>query len=324
MSYNELSISYDFISTGKSILKKEIDCLKKLNKCIDVNFHNACKLILYCTGKVITMGVGKSGHIAKKIAATFSSTGTPSFFIHPNDAGHGDLGMISSNDIIMILSNSGESRELLVLIPALKYLKVNIISITRNIGNTISKISQVNIYTNIIQEVCIFGLAPTTSTTAMLIIGDTLAITLSKVKKFTLNKFILSHPEGTIKNTNLIKVNDVMRNVKDLPVIHQDSSLYEVMKKINNFLGIVIICSQDNNVIGIVTNKDIKNFLLNNTANLKQTKVSLIMKTNLISIKSNQPLINAINLIKLNKIKNLIVIDNCKLIGIINIYDIFV
>ncbi|MCV2518777.1 MAG: KpsF/GutQ family sugar-phosphate isomerase [Candidatus Lightella neohaematopini] len=323
MSYNELLVSSDFISTGKSILKKEIDCLKKLSECIDVNFHHACKLILHCTGKVITMGVGKSGHIAKKIAATFSSTGTPSFFIHPNDAGHGDLGMISSNDIIIILSNSGESRELLVLIPTLKYLKVNIISITRNIGNTISKISKVNIYTNIIQEVCIFGLAPTTSTTAMLVIGDTLAITLSKIRKFTLNKFILSHPEGTIKNTNLIKVSDVMRNIKDLQVMRSDSSLYEVIQKIDNFLGIVIICSKDNHVVGIVTNKDIKNFLLDNN-NLKQTKVSSIMKTNLISIKSNQPLINAINLIKLNKIKNLIVIDNYKLIGIINIYDIFV
>ncbi|MCV2525179.1 MAG: KpsF/GutQ family sugar-phosphate isomerase [Candidatus Lightella neohaematopini] len=323
MSYNELLVSCNFISIGKSILKQEIDCLKNLSKCIDINFHNACKLILYCTGKVITMGVGKSGHIAKKIAATFSSTGTPSFFIHPNDAGHGDLGMISSNDIIVILSNSGESRELLVLIPALKHLKVNIISITRNIGNTISKISQVNIYTNIIQEVCIFGLAPTTSTTAMLVIGDTLAITLSKIRKFTLNKFILSHPEGTIKNTNLIKVSDVMRDVKDLPVMYHDNSLYEVIQKINNSLGIVIIYNKDNNVIGIVTNKDIKNFLLNNS-NLKQTKVLSIMKTNLISITSNQPLINAINLIKLNKIKNLIVIDNCKLTGIINIYDIFV
>ncbi|MCV2525487.1 MAG: SIS domain-containing protein, partial [Candidatus Lightella neohaematopini] len=220
MSFNKLLMPYDFISTGKSILRKEINCLKKLNRCIDINFHNACQLILYCTGKVITMGVGKSGHIAKKIAATFSSTGTPSFFIHPNDAGHGDLGMISNNDIIIILSNSGESRELLVLIPTLKYLKVDIISITRNTGSTIGKISKVNIYTNIMQEVCIFGLAPTTSTAAMLIIGDTLAITLSKVKKFTLNKFILSHPEGTIKNTNLIKVGDVMRNIKDLPVIY--------------------------------------------------------------------------------------------------------
>ncbi|MCV2528473.1 MAG: KpsF/GutQ family sugar-phosphate isomerase [Candidatus Lightella neohaematopini] len=322
MSFNKLLMSYDFISTGKSILRKEINCLKKLNKCIDINFHNACQLILYCTGKVITMGVGKSGHIAKKIAATFSSTGTPSFFIHPNDAGHGDLGMISSNDIIVILSNSGESRELLVLIPTLKYLKVNIISITRNTGSTIGKISKVNIYTNITQEVCIFGLAPTTSTAAMLIIGDTLAITLSKVKKFTLNKFILSHPEGTIKNTNLIKVSDVMRNIKDLPIIYSNISLYEVMKKINNYLGIVIICNKDNNVIGIITNKDIKNFLFKNI-NLKQISVSLVMKTNLISIGPNQPLINAINLIKLNRIKNLIVIDNYKLIGIINIYDIF-
>ncbi|MCV2531136.1 MAG: KpsF/GutQ family sugar-phosphate isomerase [Candidatus Lightella neohaematopini] len=323
MSLNKISIFDDFISTGKSILKKEIDYLKKLYKCIDVNFHNACKLILYCTGKVITMGVGKSGHIAKKIAATFSSTGTPSFFIHPSDAGHGDLGMISSNDIIVILSNSGESRELLVLIPTLKYLKVNIISITRSIGSTISKISKVNICTNIMQEVCMFGLAPTTSAVAMLIIGDTLAITLSKVKNFTLSKFILSHPEGTIKNTNLIKVSDVMRNVKDVPIVYHDTSLYEVMKKINNYLGIVIIFNKNNNVIGIVTNKDIKNFLFKNS-NLKQTNISLVMKTNLISIESTQPLINAINLIKLNRIKNLIVIDNYKLIGIINIYDIFI
>ncbi len=188
----------NFYEIGKQVFNKEVTELKKLEQVFDENFNKACELISYTTGRVIVSGVGKSGHIASKIAATMASTGTPAFFVHPNEACHGDLGMITNDDIIIAISHSGQSSELLTILPILKSRGVKIITITSNKESSMAKIADVHLCTYVNEEAGPLNLAPTSSTTSTLVLGDTLAISISKMKNFTTDDFAMSHPGGAL------------------------------------------------------------------------------------------------------------------------------
>ena len=187
----------DFITRGKQVLVIEKQAIKQLEQYIDQNFQNACQLMFDCTGRIIVIGMGKSGHIGNKIAATLASTGTPSFFVHPGEASHGDLGMITSQDVVILISNSGETSEVINIIPVLKRIGAKMVSMSGNIDSSLAKLSDVHVCIKVEQEACPLGLAPTASTTATLVMGDAFAVALLEARGFTADDFALSHPGGS-------------------------------------------------------------------------------------------------------------------------------
>lgn len=217
MSQIDLQPGFDFQQAGKEVLKIEREGLDQLDQYINTDFSAACEKMFYCQGKVVVMGMGKSGHIGKKMAATFASTGTPSFFVHPGEASHGDLGMVSAQDIVIAISNSGESNEILALIPVLKRLQVPLICITSRPESSMGKAADVHLCVKVPQEACPLGLAPTSSTTATLVMGDALAVALLKARGFTAEDFALSHPGGALGRKLLLRVSDIMHSGDEIP-----------------------------------------------------------------------------------------------------------
>lgn len=322
MKYLYKSHKFNFQEIGKKVLKIEISCLKEIEKYINYSFQLACEFLLKCKGKVILMGMGKSGHIAKKIASTFSSMGTSSFFVHPGEANHGDLGMITIKDIVIILSNSGESKEISSLIPFFKFNKIKIICITSKLNSTIGKIADINLCTKISKEACLLKLAPTSSTTAMLVMGDALAIALSKAKNFKKRDFALFHPGGILGRKLLMRVSDVMNINKEIPCINKKSSLLDVVLKMiyKNFKTTIVV-DDDMNIEGVF-NKHNLNKIFNMNINLKTTNIIDFINHEIISVCSNTLLKDAFILMKNNKMSSVIVSDNKKLLGILSIKDI--
>lgn len=232
MSHFELQPGFDFQSAGRQVLSIERDSLAQLDQYIDDNFSRACEKMFYCHGKVVVMGMGKSGHIGCKMAATFASTGTPAFFVHPGEASHGDLGMITAQDIVIAISNSGESHEILALIPVLKRLQVCLICMTGNPESTMAKAADIHLCVHVPQEACPLGLAPTSSTTATLVMGDALAVALLKARGFTAEDFALSHPGGALGRKLLLRINDIMHTGDEIPRVGQDASLRDALLEI--------------------------------------------------------------------------------------------
>lgn len=206
MSHVELQPGFDFQQAGKEVLAIERECLAELDQYINQNFTLACEKMFWCKGKVVVMGMGKSGHIGRKMAATFASTGTPSFFVHPGEAAHGDLGMVTPQDVVIAISNSGESSEITALIPVLKRLHVPLICITGRPKSSMARAADVHLCVKVAKEACPLGLAPTSSTTATLVMGDALAVALLKARGFTAEDFALSHPGGALGRKLLLRV----------------------------------------------------------------------------------------------------------------------
>lgn len=210
MSYEPLTTDFDFTAAGKKVLAIEKEGLAQLDQYINEDFHRACKAIMSCNGKVAVMGMGKSGHIGRKIASTFASTGTPAFFVHPGEASHGDLGMISHQDIVIALSNSGESKEIQILIPILKHLQIPLICMTSKPQSTMGIAADIHLCVCVPKEACPFGLTPTASTTAALTMGDALAVALLQAQDFTPKDFARSHPGGALGHKLLLSISDIM------------------------------------------------------------------------------------------------------------------
>jgi arabinose-5-phosphate isomerase len=310
------------IALGKAVIAAEAQALLALNNRINNNFYEACELILSCKGRVIVTGMGKSGHIGGKIAATFASTGTPSFFVHPGEAGHGDLGMITSMDIIVALSNSGETREIITLVPVIKRLGVKLIVFSGDPNSTLGKNADIFIDTRVEKEACPLGLAPTTSTTVTLAMGDALAVALLESRGFSKEDFALSHPGGTIGRKLLLRVFDIMHTDNEIPVIEESTLLSEALIEMSRKgLGATVIANQRKQVLGIFTDGDIRR-VLDANVDIKTAMVEEHMTAGCKTIGFDSLAVEALKMMNDYKINALPVIDeHGALAGIVNMHD---
>jgi len=257
--------SQQIIDFAQNILSIEAEEINNAKSTIDEKFVELAKLILSCRGRIVLSGMGKSGHIARKIASTFSSTGTAAFFMHPGEASHGDLGMIQREDIVIFFSNSGKSDELTAIIPNIKRIGAKIISITNNNASFLTSESDIHINLNVKKEACPLGLAPTASSTVALAFGDALALSVLDLKEFTAEDFIRSHPGGNLGKNILLKVSDIMRKGKEIPIISISQSIGDAIKEISNkLLGFTAVVNKNSQPIGIFTDGDLRRALLKN------------------------------------------------------------
>lgn len=314
--------SQDIIASAKRTLKLEADALNNLADILDEQFVGAVDRILACKGKIIITGMGKSGLVGRKIAATLASTGSPSFYLHPGEAFHGDLGMISPEDVVLALSHSGETDEVLKIVPFIHSNGNVLISITSNPNSTLAKNSDLHLNTGVKEEACVLRLAPTTSTTAQLALGDALAIALMEAREFTAMDFARLHPGGSLGRRLLMTVGNVMRS-HDLPVVSPDCGAVEMIHKVSRGgLGLIVIV--DNGQIeGIVTDGDIRRAMESREAEFFKIKAIDIATRSPKSVNVNAKLIEAERLMTQNKVNSLLVTDDeGTLCGVIQIYDI--
>ncbi|MGL5311838.1 MAG: KpsF/GutQ family sugar-phosphate isomerase [Peptostreptococcaceae bacterium] len=255
----------DIIRLGKEIFQVEISELQRLGNSLDENFKNVIEILLNTKGKVVVCGIGKSGLIGKKIAATLMSTGTSAVFLNAAEASHGDLGMINSEDIVLLISNSGTSSEVISILPSLKIIGCIVIALTGNLDSTLAKESHYKLYTGVTKEVCPLNIAPTSSTTALLLIGDAIAITLMKLKNFKSENFAVFHPGGALGRRLLTKIEDIMIPISNLPLITEETPIFKIIEKLaKTRVGAVLIVDSKNlsKLIGIITDGDLKRFLI--------------------------------------------------------------
>ena len=307
---------------GQAVIQTEQVELSALIKRIDNKFVDACNIILQCDGRTVVTGMGKSGHIANKIAATLASTGTPSFFVHPGEASHGDLGMITTDDVVIALSNSGETDEIVALLPVIKRLNTPLITLTGNPDSTLAKTSTVNIDVSVKKEACPLGLAPTSSTTATLAMGDAIAIALLESRGFSENDFALSHPGGTLGRRLLLRVNDIMHTGEEIPKVNESATLGEALVEMSKKgLGVTTIVNKDGVVLGIFTDGDLRR-ALDSGADFKNCYVKDVMTKNGKQIIVDSLAASALALMENHRINALVVVDKKnKLCGILNMHD---
>ena len=305
---------------AKSVIQTEADSILLLNDRIDQNFVDACQLLASCQGKVILIGIGKSGHIAKKIASTFSSTGTPSFFMHPGEAGHGDLGMVNCNDVLVIISYSGESDEILTLLPGIKRLNVPIISMTGNAQSSIAESSAFHLDVSVEKEACPHNLAPTSSTTVALVMGDAIAISLISTHNFTADDFAMSHPSGALGRRLLTFVSSIMKTGEDIPIVSVETSLLNSLLVMSQkALGMVLIVD-NNKLIGIFTDGDLRRTIESNM-NFQELTIQKVMTRNCKSIGANEPALKAIEMMEKFSLNSLPVVDSDnQVVGALNMH----
>ena len=311
----------NFINSALKVIQIEGKAILGLQDQIEETFNDLCSNILAMKGKLILMGIGKSGHIAQKISATLSSTGTPSFFIHPTEAAHGDLGMVDKKDAILILSNSGETKEIIEILPALKRCAGSIFTVTNNAESTIAKTGDINVLIKANEEACPLDLAPTSSTTLALVFGDALAVSLLEHRGFTKDDFAKSHPAGQLgkKLTTLVKDIAIMGN--NTPVVSKDASLKDALIEITEKkLGITLV-TDGKKIIGIFTDGDLRR-CLNQEKDLLKTSIGTVMTNNFKSIAHDALAIDAAEIMEKNKIFTLVVTqteDNSR--GIITMHQ---
>lgn len=319
MKQNNLAPS-DYIQDAIDAIRTEQRALDLLIDELDERFVNACQVILNCSGRVVVTGMGKSGHIGRKIAATFASTGTPAFFMHPGEAGHGDLGMLVQGDVLIAISNSGESDEIRMLLPVVKQLNIPLISISRDKRGILPKSADITLTLGLSEEACPLGLAPTSSTTATLALGDALAVALLHARGFTSHDFALSHPAGALGRRLLTHVSDIM-HTNHLPVVHHQSTLNETLLVMTSGrLGLAVVVDDDSKVVGIFTDGDLRRKLAEHT-NLTVEIQTLMTKTPK-SVDQQMRASDALSLMNENAISQLLVLKDRQLIGVISIHDI--
>ena len=319
MKQNNLAPS-DYIQDAIDAICTEQRALELLIDELDERFVNACQTILNCSGRVVVTGMGKSGHIGRKIAATFASTGTPAFFMHPGEAGHGDLGMLVQGDVLIAISNSGESDEIRMLLPVVKQLNIPLISISRDKRGILPRSADIALTLGLSEEACPLGLAPTSSTTATLALGDALAVALLHARGFTSHDFALSHPAGALGRRLLTRVSDIM-HTDHLPVVHHQSSLNETLLVMTSGrLGLAVVVDDDGKVVGIFTDGDLRRKLAEHT-NLTVEIQTLMTKTPK-SVDQQMRAFDALSLMNENAISQLLVLKDRQLIGVIGIHDI--
>ncbi|WP_292569772.1 KpsF/GutQ family sugar-phosphate isomerase [Methylomonas sp.] len=312
----------DIQALAIAVIQTEMKAVAKLAERIDERFIRACHLLLSCKGRVVVTGMGKSGHIAGKIAATLASTGTPAFFVHPGEASHGDLGMITRQDVVLALSNSGETEEILTILPIIKRLGVPLIAMTGNAESALARLASVHIDVGVEQEACPLGLAPTSSTTAALVMGDALAVSLLQSKGFTRDDFALSHPGGSLGRRLLLQVSDIMHRDAEVPMVN-DSVLVSkaLLEMTEKKLGMTAVIDETRRVMGIFTDGDLRRMLEKNL-DVRVTRVANVMTHPCTVIASDMLAAEAMQIMETKKINALLVVDeNRRLQGALNMHD---
>ena len=298
-----------FATSARRTIKMESEAVAALEERIGADFERACELLLQIQGRVIVTGMGKSGHIARKIAATLASTGTPAFFVHPGEASHGDMGMITPQDSVIALSNSGAVAEIVSLLPLLKRMGTRLISMTGNDQSALAKASDVHLNTGVETEACPLDLAPTSSTTTALVMGDALAIALLEARGFTADDFAFSHPGGTLGKKLLLKVEDVMRSGEAIPQVEPDTPLSEALLEISNKgLGMTTVLDKQGQLAGIFTDGDLRR-TLKARIDINETPMARLMSTGAKTATPGMLAAEAMRIMEENEISSLVVVN---------------
>lgn len=315
-------MTHDFIRSALRTIDIEAKAIEQLAPQLDEQFSIACELILKCQGRVIVTGMGKSGHIGKKIAATLASTGTPSFYVHPAEASHGDMGMITASDVVIALSNSGTTREVLTLLPLIKRLGCPMIAMTGDPESELSQAGQANLNIAVGQEACPLGLAPTSSTTATLVMGDALAVALLEARGFSREDFAFSHPGGALGRKLLLKVSDLMHTGHRLPCTEEQTLVAEALLEVTRKgMGMTAVVDGNGQLTGVFTDGDLRRALEQNL-NFKETPIASVMTANCTVIDNDMLAAEALHIMEEKKINGLIVVDHERRpIGAINMHD---
>lgn len=310
-------------AAARRVIDIEVAAIRALSSRIDGAFTRACQLILACEGRVVVSGIGKSGHIARKIAATLASTGTPSFFVHPAEASHGDLGMITSKDLVLALSNSGETDELLTILPVIKRKGVPLVAMSGNERSSLARLADVHLDVAVAEEACPLGLAPTSSTTVALVMGDALAIALLEARGFTSDDFAASHPAGQLGRRLLVHIRDVMHTGSEIPRVVPGASVTEaLMEMTRKNLGMTAIAEADDRLCGVFTDGDLRRALDDSSVDIRTTPVSALMTANPRTVSADKLAIEAARLMENHKINGLLVVDGAGLlVGALNFHD---
>lgn len=314
---------FDFIQSIRRTVSAERDAVDALLSTLDDQaLIRACQKILKCKGRVVVTGMGKSGHIGNKIAATLASTGTPAFFVHPGEAAHGDMGMITADDVVIALSNSGESSEIATLIPLIKRLKAPLISITGNPDSTLAKAADSHLYAGVEKEACPLDLAPTSSTTVALVMGDALAVALLEARGFTAEQFAFSHPGGSLGRRLLLKVETIMHCGSQIPQVQEDTSIKEALLEMTQKgLGMTTVVNPQNQLSGIFTDGDLRR-ALDKDIDFHRTAVKDAMTQNCTTIAPDKLAAEALQIMEEKKINALVsTTENNEVIGVINMHD---
>ncbi|MFV3386309.1 MULTISPECIES: KpsF/GutQ family sugar-phosphate isomerase [Pseudomonas] len=312
----------DLIDSAQRTIRLEIEAVQELLPRINADFIKACELILSCKGRVVVVGMGKSGHIGNKIAATLASTGTTSFFVHPAEASHGDMGMITKDDIVLALSNSGSTAEIVTLLPLIKRLGIRLISMTGNPESPLAKAAEVNLDARVSQEACPLNLAPTSSTTASLVLGDALAIALLEARGFTAEDFAFSHPGGALGRRLLLKVENVMHSGESLPQVTRGTSLRDALLEMTQKgLGMTTVLEADGHLAGIFTDGDLRR-ALDKGIDVRDARIDDVMTPHGKTIRAEMLAAEALKIMEDNKISALVVVDSDdRPIGAFNLGD---
>lgn len=310
------------IELGLAVIRAETDALADLAGRIDGNFAQACRYLLGCTGRIVVIGMGKSGHIGSKIAATLASTGSPAFFVHPGEASHGDLGMITPHDVVLALSNSGETEEILTILPLIKRQGVPLITLTGNPASTLARNAEVNLDVGVAQEACPLGLAPTSSTTAALAMGDALAVALLEARGFTAEDFARSHPGGRLGRRLLLLIGDIMHTGDSLPMVPEQALLSDALLVMTRQgLGMTVVVNEARQVLGVFTDGDLRR-ALDRGVDVHATDIGAVMTRNCATVSPDTLAAEALHLMETKKINALPVVDgNGLLVGAFNMHD---
>lgn len=315
-------MTIDYCAKARAVFAIEAAAIVGLNQYLDHSFEQACQQMFECKGRIIVIGMGKSGHIGNKIAATLASTGTPSFFVHPGEASHGDLGMITKQDIVLALSNSGETNELLLIVPVLKRLGIALIAMTGNPQSTLARLADVHLCVKVEQEACPLGLAPTASTTAALVMGDALAVALLEARGFSADDFALSHPGGSLGKRLLLRLQDVMHQGEQIPQVPTSATIKQALLEISQKgLGMTAIVDEQGKLAGIFTDGDLRR-LLDLRIDIHQTLIADVMIRNCITAKADMLAAEALKIMEQKKINGLIVLSEDGIpVGAMNMHD---
>ncbi len=312
------------LARARRVLDTEIAAIAAVRERLQAPFVEACRLLHECKGRVVVSGMGKSGHIGNKVAATLASTGTPAFFLHPAEAGHGDIGMITADDVLLALSNSGETPELLTILPVIKRLGIPVVAMTGRPSSTLGKAANVVLDVSVPEEACPHNLAPTASTTATLAVGDAIAVAILEARGFTQEDFARSHPGGILGRRLLLRIEDVMRTGEQLPAVGPSASLREgLIEMSRKGLGMTAIVDEKGKVLGIFTDGDLRR-TLDRDPDLRSKRMSDVMTPNPKTVGREMLAAEAVHLLESSRITQLLVVDaDGVLIGALNVHDLF-
>lgn len=312
----------NFKELAKNVIKIEQQAIAELLQYIDDSFEYACQLMFNCHGRVIVIGMGKSGHIGGKIAATLASTGTPAFFVHPGEASHGDLGMVTKDDVVLTISNSGETSEVLAIIPVIKRIGAKLISMTGNTSSTLAKLADTHVCIKVTTEACPLGLAPTSSTTAALVMGDALAVALLNARGFTADDFALSHPGGSLGKRLLLRLSDIMHQGERLPVVTENALIKDALVEMSlKGLGMTAIVNSNNQLVGLFTDGDLRR-ILDLKVDIHQDSIATVMTKSPTVAQADMLAAQALNIMEDKKINGLIIVNNKQEpLGAMNMHD---